>query len=325
MNTTRPTFAKRLLITGLLALPMAFASGAAVAQSCKNGSCGGPNAVEKAVQSIKAAKGTVTSGSIESAYQAIESVAKNAEKLNVDGTTKVRQGIGELVKTLQDRTDDQYDAAVTSYFEGYEEKAIAEFEQLAALKGLPAAKKSQGELDKEDDRSAWREAKELASKLIGSGEYGQAREPLNEMARLARRTGYTKQNTSAMASFGDTMLPEIEAGEKLVAQEQYESAYEMLIEISRLTHARKSALAARKALGQHASLPGMRQAKGEYDANEALVKAQQWYSDIANPSPKEKQLFVSQLESITDRYKGTRAADEAQQLLPAGDNAQAAR
>ena len=37
---------------------------------------------------------------------------------------------------------------------GPEEKAIAEFEQLAALKGLPAAKKSQGELDKEDDRSA---------------------------------------------------------------------------------------------------------------------------------------------------------------------------
>ena len=142
MNTTRPTFAKRLLITGLLALPFVFASSTAVAQSCKNGSCGGPSAVEKAVQSIKAAQGTVTSGSIESAYQAIESVAKNAEKLNVDGTTKVRQGIGKLVKTLQDRTDEQYDAAVTSYFEGYEEKAIAEFEQLAALKGLPAAKKS---------------------------------------------------------------------------------------------------------------------------------------------------------------------------------------
>jgi len=325
MKTNRPHLTKRLLITGLIALPMAFASGTATAQSCKSGSCGGPNAVEQAVKDINSAKSTVSSGSIESAYKAIESVAEKAEKLDVENTTKVRSGIGELVKTLQDRTDEQFDAAVTSYFEGYEEKALAEFKQLAALKGLPAAKKSQSELDKEDDRSAWREAKEQATKLVNSGEYGQARESLNEMARLARRTGYAKQNTLAMSELSDTMLPEIETGEKLIAQEQFDSAYTMLIEISRLTHARKSALAARKAIGQHVSVPGMRQAKGEYDANEALNKAQQWYGEIANPSPNEKQQFTKQLESITDRYKGTRAADEAKQLLPGGNNAQAAR
>ena len=314
---------KRLLIAGLLAVPMTLTAGDVLAQSCKSGSCGGPSNVEVVMKDVKSAAPTVASGDLQTAYDRVESVSDKAEKLNVDGTTKVRNGLRELAGKLEDRASAALKDAIDRYFEGYTDESLAKFEELAGFKGLPTAKKAQRELDKEDDRVAWREASELAAKHIASEEYLLAREPLNDMQRLARRTDYTKHNTAAMQGFSEDLLAAVESAEDMIAQEQYETAYATLVEVSRLTHARQSASAARKVLGKHANLEGMRMAKGEYEATQELAKAKSWYAEIASPSNKEQQLFKQKLEAIANSYKGTAAAEQAQQLLL--NDAQAAR
>ena len=314
---------KRLLIAGLLAVPMTLTTGDGLAQSCKSGGCGGPSNVEVVMKDVKSAAPTVASGDLQSAYDRVEAIADKAEKLKVDGTSKVRNGMRELAGKLDDRAGEELEAAIASYFEGYTEDALAKFEELAGFKGIPTAKKAQRELDKEEDRAAWREASELATKHISDGEYLLARGPLNDMQRLARRTDYTKHNTAAMQGFSEDLLAVVESAEGMIAAEQYETSYATLIEISRLIHARQSASAARKVLGKHANLEGMRMAKGEYKATQELAQAKSWFAEIASPSNKEQQLFKQKLEAITKTYSGTTAAEQAQQLLL--NDAQAAR
>lgn len=325
MTNLRNSLTKRLLIAGLLAVPMMFSAGDVLAKSCKSGKCGGgPSNLEIVMKKIESTGATVSSGDLESAYEEIESVADQAEDLNVDSNSKVRGGLKELAGKLEKRASSELKDAIDRYFEGYHDEAIAKFTELSELNGLPSAKKAQQELDKEDDRVAWREANKLATDHIAGKTFGQAREPLNEMQRLARRTNYDKQTATAMKDFAKQMLSSVEAGEELIAQEQFDSAYATLIEISRLTHARESASAARKALGKNASLEGMRQAKAEYEAGDALAQAKSWFAEIANPSNKEQRLFLQKLEGIANNYKGTAAAEKAQQLL-VSDDAQAAR
>ena len=279
--------------------------------------------MEVVLKDVKSAAPTVESGDLQTAYDKVESVSDKAEKMNVDGNSKVRDGLRDLAGKLEERASAELDAAIASYFEGYTDDALAKFEELADLKGLPTAKKAQKELDKEEDRSAWREASELAAKHIATGEYLLAREPFNNMQRLARRTDYSKQTSAQLQGFSEDLLAVVESAEKMIAQEQYETAYATLIEISRLTHARQSASAARKVLGQNANVEGMRQAKGEYEATQELANAKIWFAEIASPSNKEQQLFKQKLEAITNSYRGTAAAEQAQQL-PLKD-AQAAR
>lgn len=323
MNTSRSSLTQRLLITGLLAVPLTLA-GTAAAQSCKNGSCGGPNNLEKAIAKVESAESTVTNADLQTAYDKIETVAEEVDELSAANNSKVRNGLRELAGKLEKRASAELQDAVDRYFEGYYEESLAKFTELAELKGLPSAKKAQKELGKEDDRVAWRLASEKAAGFIDGGQYADARMPLNDMQRLARRTDYTDQTASALKGFVDQMMPQVEAAEKMIAQEQYEDAYAALIEISRLTHARESALAARRVLGKNASLEGMRLAKAEYEATDALSKAKSWYAGITKPSAKEQQLFQQKLEAIASSFKGTAAAEQAQQML-IGDNAQAAR
>ncbi|MBX2851072.1 MAG: hypothetical protein KTR15_04920 [Phycisphaeraceae bacterium] len=319
---TSPT--KRLLIAGLLAVPMTITAGDVLAKSCKSGSCGGPNNLEKAIVKVEGAESVVTNADLQTAYDKIETVAQEVDDLNAGSSSKVRGGLKELAGKLEKRVAAELKDARDRYFEGYIEESLAKFEELAELKGLPSAKKAKQELDKENDRVAWRLANKQAAKHIDSKQFGEARLPLNDMQRLSRRTDYTDQAKAAIKKFSDQMMPQVEAAEKMVAQEQYEDAYASLIEISRLTHARESALAARKLLGKHASLEGMRQAKGEYDAAGALTEAKSWFEAIENPSTREQQQFQQKLEAIASSYKGTCAAEQAQQLLIT-DNAQAAR
>ncbi|MGB0769002.1 MAG: hypothetical protein ACPGYV_14995, partial [Phycisphaeraceae bacterium] len=261
MNKTLHT-TKQLLIAGLLALPMTLATGTAAAGSCPGGSCG-VNLVEQAMNTINAAASTVASADLETAYDRIEDVHEQVHETNVGNLSQVRDGIAGLVATLRERAEKEFDEAMKSYWEGYHEQALTKLEEIASLKGLSTAKKASRELDKEEDRVAWRAANESASELIGKGAYLEAREPFSDMKRLANRTDYTEQTKSAMDDFAESMLPDVEAAEKLIVQEQFEDAYATLIEISRLTHARKSSVEARRALGKNAMLPGMRQAKGE--------------------------------------------------------------
>lgn len=324
MTTSRPSLTKRLLIAGLLAVPMTFVAGDVLAKSCKSGKCGGgPSNFEIVMKKIESSESTVTSGDLETAYDTIESVASEAEDLNVDSNSKVRGGLKELAGKLEKRARGELAEAIDRYFEGYQDESLAKFQELSELKGLPSAKKAQQELDKEDDRIAWREANKLVTEHIGNQAYDQAREPLNEMQRLARRTNYDKQAATVMKDFAMQMMPAVEAAEKLIAQEQYNAAYAKLIEIARLSGARESASAARKVLGKNANLEGMRQAKGEYEAGDALAQAKSWFTAITNPSAKEQQLYEQKLESIANSYRGTAAAEKAQQLL-VSDDAQAA-
>jgi hypothetical protein len=321
---SRSSLAKRILITGLIAVPMTFTAGDVLAKSCKSGSCGGPNAVEKAIAKVEAAGSTVSNADLQTAYDKIEQVAKEADELNAGSSTKVRGALKELAGKLEERAAADFKDAQDRYFDGYVDESLAKFEELSKLKGLPTAKKSKQELDKEDDRVAWRLATELATKFIDGGQYGDARMPLNDMQRLARRTDYTDQTAAAIKTFSTELLDAIEAGEKLIEREQYVDAYAMLIEVSRLTHARESSLAARKVLGKHASLEGMRQAKGEYEASVELTKLKEWFAELGNPSEREQEQYQQKLQSITNSFKGTAAAEQAEQLLLA-DNAQAAR
>lgn len=322
--TNRPSQTKKLLIAGLLAVPMSLTTGNALGQSCKTGSCGGPNNLEKAIAKVESAGPTVSNADLQTAYDKLETVAKEAKDLNAGNNSKVRNGLKELARKLEKRASEDFKDAADRYFEGYQDESLATFEELAKLKGMSTAKKAQRELDKEDDRVAWREASKLATQLIGNGEYLEAREPLNDMQRLARRTDYTKQTTAAVKGFAEQMTPDVEGAEKLIAQGQYEDAYTTLIEISRLTHARESASAARRVLGKHANVEGMRQAKGEYEATDALTAAKSWYAEIANPSTSEQQKYEQKLEAIASSFKGTAAAQQAEQLL-ISDDAQAAR
>jgi hypothetical protein len=322
--SNRPSLTQRLLIAGLLAVPMSFAAGTATAQSCKNGSCGGPNNLEKAIAKVEAAESTVSNADLDVAYDRIEQVAEEADDLSAANNSKVRAGLKKLAQTLESRANAEYEDARLRYFEGYYDESLAKFAELAELTGLPSAKKAQRELDKEDDRSAWRAASERATELVDNKSYHEAREALNDMQRLARRSDYTKQTAAAMKGFAEQLMPQVESAEKLIAQGQYDQAYATLLEISRLTHVRESAVAARSVLGKNASLDGMRQARGEYEAGQALAQAKTWYSEIGVPSNQEQELFEQKLQSIANNYKGTAAADQAQQML-VSDDAQAAR
>lgn len=321
---SRSSLTKRLLIAGLLAVPMTFTAGDVLAKSCKSGGCGGPNNLEKAIAKVESAQSTVTNADLQTAYDKIEQVAEEADELSAGSNSKVRGGLKELASTLEKRAAAELGEAQDRYFDGYIEESLAKFEELSKLKGLPSARKAKQELEKENDRAAWRVASEQATEQIDGKQYGEARMPLNDMQRLARRTGYTDQTAAAIKKFGTQMLPEVAAGEKLIEQEQYVDAYTLLIEISRLSHARESAVAARKVLAKHASLEGMRQAKGEYEATDALTDAKQWFAETTNPSPREQQQFEQKLQSIANSYKGTTAAEQAEQML-LSDDAQAAR
>lgn len=68
----------------------------------------------------------------------------------------------------------------------------------------------------------------------------------------------------------------------------------------------------------------MRLAEVEYEATEALAQAKTWYAEIGTPSTREQQAFEQKLEAITKHFRGTVAAQQAEQMLLA-DNAQAAR
>lgn len=324
MLTDLPLYTKRLLIAGLLAVPMSLTAGDVLAKSCHNGGCGGPSNLEKAIAKIESSASTVASGNLDTAYDSVMDAAQNAEQLNIDSNRKVRAGLRELAQKLEQRTNAELKSAIDRYFEGYHAESLATFEEIAKLTGLPSARLAEREVDKEADRHAWRTANETAAKLIDSKAYGQAREHVSEIQRLARRTNYDKQTSAAMTSFAKQMIPDVEAGEKLIGQSQYLDAYTKLIEIARITSARESSSAARRVLGQNASLDGMRQAKGEYEAADALSEAKTWYSSLTNPTNQEQRQYQQTLESIANNYKGTIAGDEAQRLL-VSDDAQAAR
>jgi len=303
---------------------MSFTAGNALAQSCSTGGCGGPSELEQAIAKVEAAESTVSNADLQTAYDKIEQVAEQVDELNVGSSSKVRGGLKKLAGKLEERTATELEDAIELYFNGYHDEALAKFEELSELTGLPSAKKAQKELDKEEDRVAWRLASEQATKFIDGKQYADARMPLNDMQRLARRTGYTDQTDAQIEKFTEQLLPVVEAGEEMIEREQYVDAYAMLIEVSRLTHARESAIAARRVLGKNARIDGMRLAKAEYEATGALANAKDWYAEIVNPSDREQEQYQQRLQAIAKSFKGTSAAEQAEQML-LSDNAQAAR
>lgn len=316
---------KKFLIAGLVAVPMAFGTTTAVAGSCPGGGCGGPNAVEQVESKADNIESTVESGTLEEAYTALMNLVAFAEEKNASSSSKVRARIMKLAKTLNDRAEAALNEYKTTYFAGDPEAGLEGFQRLTALEKLPVAEDAQDEIDLEDDRSAWREARELASEKIESALYLGAHDPFTDMNRLAKRTGYRDQNSEQMKQFAEQMLPQVEFAQQSIASEQFDAGYATLIEIARLTDARKSSQMARKALIEHGDKDGMKQAKLEYEGQTELNDITQWIGEIAHPSVGEKTKYLRQLSSIIQAYPGTRAATQAQQLLATEDNQQAAK
>lgn len=312
MSTQR--FSTRILTAALLGSVLTFAP-SAMAGSCPGGSCGGPSPVEQAIAKVDAAKSTVSNAGLDSAYETIETVHEEASKLGVENTSKVNDGIKDLVKTLQQRAQGELLAALKDYEEGRYDTAIAAYERIAKLTGLSAAKKAQAELDIEPDRVKWREYYTTAKQQVSASKHVEARETLRELKSLSRRTGYTNDLRELTDELAKSLQPRVDAAADAVERGQYDAAYTTLIEISRLSEVRTTAIAARKVISQNSMKPGMRQAKAEYEGQQRLTEVQGWISDIAHPSPKELSLYRTTLDQIATSYGNTQAGKEAKRLL----------
>ena len=317
MIKNRKRFATRVLTAAALGTALTLSTTSAFAAgSCKSGKCGGgPNNLEVAIKTIESSESTIENSELEVSYQKIEELYAKVKELNVESNSKVRNGLKELAKGLSDRADAMFESAVEEYEKENFAQAITVYERLAKLEGLPAAKKSTVELDKEPSRVQWRELRVKASAQIQSADHLAARDTFSEMNSLARTTGYTKQTRELATELAKSLLPRVAEAEKQIEREQFGAAYTTLIEISRLTDCRESAVAARRVLGKTASLDGMRQAKAEYDAKSELIKVKDWIAEITHPSTKEWKTYTTTLDKIAKSYAGTAAGEEAQRLL----------
>lgn len=284
---------------------------------CSGGGCGGNGdwRLEAAKKAIDKAESPVENGSLPAAYEAIQELDEKLKDLDVATLREIRTGLQDHVKTLQQRSDAAYKAAVKQYFEGDHESALEEFKALTQLKGLPAAKKSANEIRKEGDRAAWRQSRTDAIQQLKTADHIGARESLMNLKRLASRTGYRDQLKELTPELEKMLRPRVDSAAVAIERERYDQAYATLIEISRLNEIRGASLAARKLLQQHATNPDMSQAKAEYTAQEELNKIQAWIEEITHPSPKEWEVYQTTLDKIATSFKGTRAGEEAKRLF----------
>lgn len=304
--------ASRFLTAALLGASLAMTPTLASAQ-CSGGACGNP--VDKAVDAIKAIEPTVASGTLQSAYEAIQAAHENATELNVENQTRVSSRIRNLVNQLEQRASSDFKLALSNYENGRYDSAVREYQRLAQLTGLPTANRAAKELKAEPDRKVYREVKEVAIGQVKSADHVAARETLSDLHSLSRSTGFSKDFREVTDELSETLMERVELAEMDIERERFETAYATLIEISRISEARKSAVAARRVIAKHALLEGMRLAKAEYNAQEQLTKVQTWIGEIAHPSPKERELYEAELTKIANAYGGTRAGDEAKELL----------
>jgi len=267
-------------------------------------------------QNIQSAQGFVGSADLESAYQRVQEVIADAEEKRLARSRDIRGPLGELVNTLEGRAMEELASAQEQYFEGEHSAALARFEELTKLDGLRAAREAAGELRKEDDRAEWRELRDNATAQMDASDFVAAQSTLRDLTRLSRRTGYDAVADELLAEFTTTAQSHVDQAEQAIDAERYDDAYGKLYEISRLSALRAPSLQARRLLGENANDPGMRQAKLEYDANDALTEIREDLAEAdghRNADALRAQL-QRKLTQLASQYEGTRAAEQAQQL-----------
>lgn len=266
--------------------------------------------------SITAAESTVRSADLPTAYDRVQQVITEAEEANLSRSRDIRGPLAELVGTLERRAMDALDEARGQYFDGEHEQAHSRFEELAALQGLRAAREAVGELRKEDDRAEWRSLRDTVTSQMTANDYLAAQTSLRDLARLGRRTGYDAATDSLLESLGTGVQSHIDRAEQAIADEDYDAAYGVLLEVSRLSPLREQANQARQLLREHGSTPGMRQAQREYESADLLEELRQDLAeaDGRRNAPALRQQAQRKLEQLASQYEGTRAAEQAQQL-----------
>lgn len=260
--------------------------------------------------------GTVRSADLGTAYNRVQEVIADAREKNLSRSRDIRGPLAELVGLLEQRAMYALDTAKQDYFAGNHEAALDEFRALAALDGLRAAREATGELRKEDDRAEWRTLSEIATAQMQAAAFGDLRTTLRDLTRLARRTDYDDQTDAMVASFGDTVQSHVDRAVQAVANEDYDAAYGVLLEVSRLSELREQAHAARQLLREHANTPGMKQAEREYESADALsqIRADLSEAEGQRNADAVRQQAQRKLEQLVAQYEGTRAAEQAQRL-----------
>lgn len=265
---------------------------------------------------IQAAEGHVRSAELPSAIDRIKELATEADEKRLGGNREIREALAGLVSIVEQRAMEQLATAQQEYFAGYHAESLATFEEIASLDGLRAAREAARELRKEDDRAEWRTLSDSATNLMDRAEFVDARPALAGLTRLARRTGYDTATDALVAQFSTAALAHVEQAVQAIEREDYESAYGVLLEVSRLSMLREPSIEARQLLRQHANTPAMRQAEREYESADALAQIRLDLSEADGRRNAEavRQQAHSKLEQLVSRYEGTRAAAEAQRL-----------
>jgi hypothetical protein len=261
-----------LLAATAITLPTALVTSPAIAGCCNKGP--GPNssgaakaaisAVEREIQQAKN-KLEGTDASIAEAYTRAIQINDMADEKSVAGLSVVKEALGTLVQDIEMKAAERFLAAQAEYEEGNHDEALAVYAELAEFDGLAAARKAKTELKKEEDRVAWRGLLEESSGLINAHQLKQARKPLVELDRLARRTGYLAETEKALDAMQAVVLEQLEVAEEQIESGQYELAYASLRAISQLTPIRIAAVKARGVLKESMLLEGMKQAEISYE------------------------------------------------------------
>ena len=275
---------KHFSLTLIASLAITLPTGSALAGSCSKGGCSGSSGAAKAAiasaqRQIKQARNKLESsqdGNVAEAYDTILKINAEAEKKSVASLSVVSEPMKAFAKDIELKAAEQYKAAKAEYDAGNYATALAQYEEVAKLQGLAAARKAKSELRKEDDRIAWREALAQSSRYINSHQFEEARVPVLELNRLARRTDYYAQTKQALEGFQEIALEEVTSAEKDIENERYGVAYVKLLAISQLTPIRAAAVKARQALKESSRIDGMQQAAKDYEeARQAEKRARE--------------------------------------------------
>jgi len=242
-------------------------------------------------------------------------VAETEEK-RLARSRDVRGLLADLVTALEVKAMADLNQAREDYFRGNHAQAITRFEELTAFNGLHAAREAAGELRVESDRSRWRTLHETVSSQLADADFVAAQPTLRELAQLARRTGYGEDTDAMLEAFGAVAQDHVDRAGLAIEADDYDSAYGVLLEISRMTSLREQAIRARQLLRETGSHPGMQRAQREYESADLLAKAREEL--VEAEGRRDVAAAVRQvrrkLEQLATQYEGTRAAAEAKSL-----------
>lgn len=301
---------KHFSLTLIASLAIILPTGSALAGSCSKGGCSGSSGAAKAAiasaqRQIKQARNKLESsqeGNVAEAYDTILKINAEAEKKSVASLSAVSEPMKAFAKDIELKAAEQYKAAKAAYDAGNYATALAQYEDIAKLQGLAAARKAKSELRREDDRIAWREALAQSSACINALQFEEARVPVLELNRLARRADYYAQTKQALIGFQEIVLKEVASAEKDIENERCDTAFAKLLAIYQLTPIRAAAVKARQALKESSRIEGMQQAAKDYEeALQAQKRAREAEASEAKKASNDELKEVEVAAAVSSR------------------------